>query len=90
MVGLAGEGQNFDGNGPYIRAQTGGGAYPVTLKPARTSATAASCSATRSASRSARARLARPGAAVQARRGLLQAADPRLRGDADRPVGRGE
>jgi len=25
MVGLAGEGQNFDGNGPYVRFQTGGG-----------------------------------------------------------------
>ena len=26
MVGLAGEGQNFDGNGMYVRFQTGGGA----------------------------------------------------------------
>jgi ABC-type transporter Mla subunit MlaD len=25
MVGLASEGQNFDGNGPYVRFQTGGG-----------------------------------------------------------------
>jgi phospholipid/cholesterol/gamma-HCH transport system substrate-binding protein len=25
MVGLAGEGQNFDANGPYVRFQTGGG-----------------------------------------------------------------
>ena len=25
MVGLAGEGQNFDGNGSYVRFQTGGG-----------------------------------------------------------------
>ena len=25
MVGLAGEDQNFDGNGPYVRFQTGGG-----------------------------------------------------------------
>jgi ABC-type transporter Mla subunit MlaD len=25
MVGLSGEGQNFDGNGPYVRFQTGGG-----------------------------------------------------------------
>ncbi|HEX8856300.1 MAG TPA: MlaD family protein [Thermoleophilaceae bacterium] len=29
MVGLAGESQNFDGNGPYTRFQTGGGANPV-------------------------------------------------------------
>ena len=32
MVGLASEGQNFDGNGSFLRFQTGGGAYPVTLK----------------------------------------------------------
>ncbi len=31
MVGLAGEGQNFDGNGIFVRFQTGGGAYPVKL-----------------------------------------------------------
>ena len=28
MVGLAGEGQNFDGNGGYVRFQTGGGSRP--------------------------------------------------------------
>jgi len=31
MVGLAGEGQNFDGNGQYVRFQTGGGNYGVKL-----------------------------------------------------------
>ena len=31
MVGLAGEGQNFDGNGMYVRFQTGGGAQQVSL-----------------------------------------------------------
>ena len=31
MVGLAGEGQNFDGNGMYVRFQTGGGSQPVFL-----------------------------------------------------------
>jgi virulence factor Mce-like protein len=31
MVGLAGEGQNFDGNGGYVRFQTGGGAQQVSL-----------------------------------------------------------
>ena len=25
MVGLSGESQNFDGNGPYVRFQTGAG-----------------------------------------------------------------
>jgi phospholipid/cholesterol/gamma-HCH transport system substrate-binding protein len=29
LVGLAGEGQNFDGNGMYVRLQTGGGAQRV-------------------------------------------------------------
>jgi phospholipid/cholesterol/gamma-HCH transport system substrate-binding protein len=31
MVGLAGESQNFDGNGSYVRFQTGGGLDTVTL-----------------------------------------------------------
>ncbi len=31
MVGLAGEGQNFDGNGSYVRFQTGGGAQQISL-----------------------------------------------------------
>lgn len=29
MVGLAGEGQNSDGNGPYVRFQTGGGTQTI-------------------------------------------------------------
>ena len=31
MVGLAGEGQNFDGNGPYVRFQPGGGDQTVSM-----------------------------------------------------------
>jgi phospholipid/cholesterol/gamma-HCH transport system substrate-binding protein len=31
LAGLAGEGQNFDGNGAYVRFQTGGGPHTVTL-----------------------------------------------------------
>jgi phospholipid/cholesterol/gamma-HCH transport system substrate-binding protein len=31
MVGLAGEGENYDGNGIYVRFQTGGGAQQVSL-----------------------------------------------------------
>jgi phospholipid/cholesterol/gamma-HCH transport system substrate-binding protein len=31
LVGLAGEGQNFDGNGMYVRFQTGGGTQSLTL-----------------------------------------------------------
>jgi phospholipid/cholesterol/gamma-HCH transport system substrate-binding protein len=31
MTGLAGEGQNFDGNGGYVRFQTGGGSQSVSL-----------------------------------------------------------
>ena len=33
MVGLAGEGQNFDGNGMYVRFQPGGGDQTVSLGP---------------------------------------------------------
>jgi phospholipid/cholesterol/gamma-HCH transport system substrate-binding protein len=31
LVGLSGEGQNFDGNGMYVRFQTGGGAESLSL-----------------------------------------------------------
>ena len=31
LVGLAGEGQNFDANGPYVRFQSGGGAQTLKL-----------------------------------------------------------
>jgi hypothetical protein len=31
MVGIAGEGQNFDGNGQYVRFQPGGGDQTVSL-----------------------------------------------------------
>jgi len=34
LVGLSGEGQNFDGNGMYVRFQPGGGSQGVTLGPA--------------------------------------------------------
>jgi virulence factor Mce-like protein len=37
LVGLAGEGQNFDGNGMYVRFQTGGGSQTVSLGSATTS-----------------------------------------------------
>ena len=46
MVGLAGESQNFDGNGSYVRFQTGGGAqhrrarHGRARRPASWSATA--------------------------------------------------
>jgi virulence factor Mce-like protein len=33
MAGLAGEGQNFDGNGMYVRFQTGGGSQSISLGP---------------------------------------------------------
>jgi phospholipid/cholesterol/gamma-HCH transport system substrate-binding protein len=33
LVSLAGESQNFDGNGSYVRFQSGGGAYPVQTDP---------------------------------------------------------
>ena len=37
LVGLAGEGQNFDGNGMYVRFQTGGGSQTVSLGSATAS-----------------------------------------------------
>jgi phospholipid/cholesterol/gamma-HCH transport system substrate-binding protein len=33
FVSLSGESQNFDGNGTYVRFQSGGGAYPVQTPP---------------------------------------------------------
>jgi phospholipid/cholesterol/gamma-HCH transport system substrate-binding protein len=36
LVGLAGEGQNFDGNGMYVRFQTGGGTQTISLGKAAT------------------------------------------------------
>jgi phospholipid/cholesterol/gamma-HCH transport system substrate-binding protein len=33
LVSLAGESQNFDGNGTYVRFQSGGGGYPVQTTP---------------------------------------------------------
>jgi len=37
LVGIAGEGQNFDGNGMYVRFQTGGGSQTASLGPNSTS-----------------------------------------------------
>jgi phospholipid/cholesterol/gamma-HCH transport system substrate-binding protein len=37
LVALAGEGQNFDGNGMYVRFQTGGGSQSVSLGASSTS-----------------------------------------------------
>ncbi len=55
LVGLAGEGQNFDGNGMYVRFQTGGGSQQVSLGQTL-DATPARCSATTSPCRSATGR----------------------------------
>ena len=59
LVGLAGEGQNFDGNGMYVRFQTGGGSQTVSLGQARPPAPA-SCSATRRHAARQPAGLSRP------------------------------
>ena len=46
LVGIAGEGQNTDGNGMYVRFQTGGGSQSISLGPRARAP--ASCSATTS------------------------------------------
>jgi virulence factor Mce-like protein len=38
LVGIAGEGQNTDGNGMYVRFQTGGGSQQVSLGPSSSNA----------------------------------------------------
>ena len=53
MVGLAGEGQNFDGNGMYVRFQPGGGDQTLSTGPVGRHRPT-SCSPTRSSSRWAR------------------------------------
>ena len=58
MVGLAGESQNFDGNGSYTRFMAGGGGFPV-AKPG-TSAAAGRCTPTPRRRRSARGPPGRP------------------------------
>ena len=87
-VGLAGESQNFDGNGSYTRFMSGGGAYPVQTQ----NAPAAGLPAVRlrhlPADRNpARARWQ---AALQAERSLLQAepAQPERGADRTGPVRR--
>ena len=54
MVGLAGEGQNFDGNGSYVRFQTGGGTQTVSSGKGSLSLLRLSHSSSRSSSRSSR------------------------------------
>ena len=72
LVGLAGEGQNFDGNGMYVRFQTGGGSQ--TSRSARLERPPARLFGN-SVAVAARQPAAYPGQApaVQARRALLQA-----------------
>ena len=90
LVGIAGEGQNFDGNGMYVRFQTGGGSQPVSLGPSSSNSRRAVRQQHRGAARQP------PGvpgqaAAVQARRALLHAEAPgrqRAGGREVRAVGR--
>ena len=68
--GIAGEGQNFDGNGMYVRFQTGGGSQTVSLGPTTHEHRRAVRQQHRGAARQP-ARLPGQAAAVQARRALL-------------------
>ena len=88
MVGLAGEGQNFDGNGMYVRFQPGGG--DQTRLAGRSSGGIADklfANAIRQAAGHA-ARLPGQAPALQARRALLQehAAQPQRRRRRGRPT----
>ena len=72
LVGLAGEGQNFDGNGMYVRFQTGGGAEHVSLGSASSNTGELFGNAVAVAARQP-AVLSRQAVPVQAEGDLLQA-----------------
>ena len=73
LVGLAGEGQNFDGNGMYVRFQTGGGTHTVSLGKSTSGSTAAAVRQQRRGAARQPAGVSRQAAAVPADRHLLQA-----------------
>ena len=89
MVGLAGEGQNFDGNGMYVRFQTGGGHEPGVGRPLQPRQPAAVRGAADPADRQP-ARVPGPALALQARRALLPpaAAGPQRAGGGAHPARR--
>ena len=86
MVSLAGESQNFDGNGSYVRIQAGGAVSPSRPRPCRSRP--GRSTRPPASSRSARARRSRPKPPVQAEREVPHAAgaEPERRGDRGRPV----
>ena len=92
ITGQAGEGQNIDGNGRYIRAQAGGGANPIGLQGG--TLTGGQPLYGNSVSQALGTKPAWPGAegapAAEARPALLQAGAPGLRQHSGRPAGRGE
>ena len=72
MVGLAGEGQNFDGNGTYVRFQPGGGDQTVSTGRGRAATSRDKLFGNAIAQAAGHAaRLPRQAPAVQARRALL-------------------
>ena len=83
MVALAGESQNFDGNGAYVRFQPGGGTRPC--RPAASSSSGDRCSATRSPAAGHAPALPGQAPALRVRSALLQAAAARL----ERPASNG-
>ena len=88
MVGLAGESQNFDGNGSYVRFQAGGGTNTVALG-AQGSTTGKLVGSRAAAGRSACGRrYPRQAAAVQRERALLQEQDPERQRAGGAPAGR--
>ena len=86
MVGLAGEGQNFDGNGPYVRFQPGGGDADDLDRQVDGRRSARRHAVRQRAVQAARhaARLPEQAPALQLRQALLHQKLPDLNG-ADRP-----
>ena len=90
MVGLAGESQNFDGNGSYVRFQPGGGARHGRARHAELGDRQARRLGARARARRA-AEVPGQAPAVQRERPLLQEQDPeRQRAGGRRRAGRGD
>ena len=90
MVGLAGESQNFDGNGPMVRFAPGGGSQAVALGHARNSPSGQLIGAASAPVIGTPAEVPRQAPAVQRQRALPQEQDPRRQRRPGPAIGPGE